>query len=521
MSNVIQRKAKVKEVRDWATEFGYIRNTVEQSSNGDESSFASENYFASYSKGLPHHSSGSNAGEVNAAAFEALVAATQSGRNEDYERIPLGLPSNNRKLTNPQAGWNFDLQGGDPQQFLMPPAPKFSSAESAAEMVELYWMALARDVCFNDYATNPIIAKGIADLNNMSDYHGTGPANGSVNAGNIFRGFTEGDLKGPFISQFLLMDIPYGTLCISQRQKTAVPNRDYMTAYSHWLDVQNGRDTTLPFDPCKTLASDAGFFSPARSYIKNLRDLATYVHYDALYEGYLNACLILLGMGAPLDKGNPYKNSATQSGFGTFGGPHILSLVTEVATRALKAVWHQKWNVHRRLRPEAFGGRIHQYKTGGKKYPIHADLLNADALTETFTKFSSYLLPQAFAEGSPTHPAYGAGHATVAGACVTILKAWFDESYVIPDPVIPKCDGTGLITDPSGELLTVGGELNKVAANVSIGRNAGGVHYWTDYANSLRLGEEIAISLLREQKMTYHEVGHFTLHKFDCNTITI
>ena len=45
-------------------------------------------------------------------------------------------------------------------------------------------------------------------------------------------------------------------------------------------------------------------------------------------------------------------------------------------------------------------------------------------------------------EGCPTHPSYGAGHATVAAACVTILKAWFDESFVFPNPVVP--DGLGL-----------------------------------------------------------------------------
>ena len=31
------------------------------------------------------------------------------------------------------------------------------------------------------------------------------------------------------------------------------------------------------------------------------RDLATYVHFDALYEAYLNACMILLAMGTPSD----------------------------------------------------------------------------------------------------------------------------------------------------------------------------------------------------------------------------
>ena len=39
------------------------------------------------------------------------------------------------------------------------------------------------------------------------------------------------------------------------------------------------------------------------------------------------------------------------------------------------------------------------------------------------------------------HPAYGAGHATVAGACVTILKAFFDTSAVLA-----KTSSTGAVT---------------------------------------------------------------------------
>ena len=38
------------------------------------------------------------------------------------------------------------------------------------------------------------------------------------------------------------------------------------------------------------------------------------------------------------------------------------------------------------------------------------------------------------------HLAYGAGHGTVAGACVKILKAWFDENAVIADPVQANVD---------------------------------------------------------------------------------
>jgi hypothetical protein len=228
-------------------------------------------------------------------------------------------------------------------------------------------------------------------------------------------------------------------------------------------------------------------------------------------------------MNAARDSGNPYIDSNTQWGFGTFGSPHILCLVTEVVSRALKAMWFQKWNVHRRMRPETFGGRIHNHITGRAHYPIDEEILNSDAVEEVCNKYGTYLLPQAFPEGSPTHPAYGAGHAVIAGACVTILKAWFDESFVIPDPLVPNEDGTALASyqgDDAGA-MTVGGELNKLVANISIGRNGAGVHWRTDYTASVKLGEALAISVLEEQVNCYNEDYSFALTKFDGTTITI
>ena len=225
-------------------------------------------------------------------------------------------------------------------------------------------------------------------------------------------------------------------------------------------------------------------------------------------------------MGAPLDPGNPYVGAVCQDGFGTFGGPHILSLVTEVATRALKAVWYQKWSVHRRLRPEALAGLVHLTRTGAATYPVSAEILNAPIADRVFTKHGTYLLPMAFPEGSPTHPSYGAGHATVAGACVTILKAWFDESFVLSSPVVTDADGL-LLLPYSGPDLTVGNELNKLAANVAIGRNAAGVHYRSDYSESLLLGESIALEILKEQASTYNELFSFRVTKFDGSTVVI
>jgi hypothetical protein len=399
------------------------------------------------------------------------------------------------------------MEGPDSHHMTMRPAPTIASREAASELAELYWMALARDVHFLDYGSDTTIAAAVADLSKFHDFRG--PKNGgAVTADTIFRGSMPGDLAGPYLSQFLWLDIPMGALSIPQTMGTVPAGVDYLTSFSDWLTVQNGL-------PPVSYALDQ-----TPRYIRNLRDLGEWVHVDALYQAYHQACLILLGMHAPFDAGNPYTASHTQAGFGTFGGPHILSLVTEVATRALKAVWYQKWFVHRRLRPEAFGGLVHNTMTGAANYPVNTEVLNSAALDEVFSKHGTYLLPIAAPEGCPTHPSYGAGHGTVAGACVTILKAWFNESFVLPSPVVPNADGTALQTY-AGPDLTVGNELNKLAANVAIGRNALGFHYRSEYWESLKLGEQVAIGILEENKACYNEGGSFSFTKFDGTAITI
>ncbi len=487
--------------------------------NGDEALFP--NRIGNYSKGLPHNS----LGEVHLTAYDALIHALSAGLPDDFEAIPLGCPdpARQRKFVNPQAGLAFDLQGTDSHQLAIPPAPAFGSGEEAGEMVELYWMALARDIPFTEYDTSPTTRAVTAELSRISDFRGP-KVGGQVTTGTLFRGFTPGDLVGPYISQFLLKTVTFGAEEIIQQTRTVLPGIDYMTQYADWLDIQNG---------CTPQQSNQ--FDPTRRFIRNGRDLAAYVHVDVLFQAYFNACLILLEMGAPLNRGNPYNHSGTQVGFGTFGGPHVKALVAEVATRALKAVWYEKWFVHRRLRPEEFGGRVHNHLTGAANYPIHPDALDSQAVQEVFRRNGTYLLPQAYPEGSPLHPSYGAGHATVAGACVTILKAFFDESSLIQDPVVPSPDppahalgggahGLSLVpyAGPGANSLTVGGELNKLGANISTGRNFAGIHWRADYVESLKLGEAVAISIIRDQRATYNEdFGGFTFTKFDGTTVTV
>lgn len=277
------------------------------------------------------------------------------------------------------------------------------------------------------------------------------------------------------------------------------------------MNIQNGQP-----------ASVGNTIDPAVRFLRNGRDLGEWVHRDFQPQGYLDACLILLGFGpGAFDASNPYLTSVTQAGGTTFGSVHIVDFMTRAARTAAEAAWFQKWLVHRRLRPEEFGGRVHNDLTKAASYPIHKDLLNSAVLPTIFSKFGTYLLPMAYPEGCPAFSAYPEGHSSVAGACVTMLKAFFNESFVIANPVEASNDGLSLLPY-TGPPLTVGGELNKLAANVGIGRDAAGVHWRTDAIEGLKLGEGIAISIMRDYRGTYTEdFKGFSLTKFDGTTVTI
>ena len=92
---------------------------------------------------------------------------------------------------------------------------------------------------------------------------------------------------------------------------------------------------------------------------------------------------------------------------------------------------------------------------------------------------------------------------------------------MIPDPVEATADGTDL-DDWTGEDLTVGGEINKLANNVSLGRDTAGVHYRSDGIDGITAGEQVAIGILRDYSRTYNEsFDGFTLTRFDGQRIRI
>ena len=470
--------------------------------NGDELRY--DSFIGNYTKGMPHD----GLGEVDPSVYHLYLRAIKTGDRELLDQIATPGDITLRNIENI---WSIDYLGPDSHQRYLKPAPAFASAEQAGEFAELYWQAVTRDVPFTDYHTHPKIQAAADDLSALSDFRGP-KSGGRVTPDTLFRGGVPGDLTGPHVSQFLYMDIPYGALSVPQRILTSPPGTDYVVDYDDWLRQQNG------FVQTKKLVD------PVHRYIRSGRDLGEYSGRDFLYQPYLNAALILTrSLRAPFDPNNPYikPHNPSQHGHNTFGAHHLYHLVVRIANIAQKHAWYHKWGVQRRLRPEAFGGRVHNHAVGAKSYPIHDDLLNSVALQEIYSLQGSYLLGQQYPEGVPPHPAYPAGHATIAGACATMLKAAMDEEWEIPSPVMANADGTAL-QSYVGEPLTVGHELNKLAANVSIGRDAAGVHWRSDSIEGMLLGEAIAIDVLRDLRFGYYEeFDGFNLTKFDGTKITI
>lgn len=477
--------------------------------NGDPALYPDKG--GTYTKGLPHD----DFGRVNLAAFATFTKALNSGKFSDFQNIITG---GTRTLNGPQGGLAFDLEALDNVQFgqpQVPPAPTTASDQNATELLEHYWAALLRDVAFTDYETNAVAIAAAAELSSQPTYFG--PRSGTTVTPNLlFRGAFPGETLGPYISQFFIKPTALGAQPISQQMITYLPDIDYMANFADWLTVQNG-DVTGLLDQV----------APDLVYRRNGRDLAAFTHIDVLYQAYFVAYLVLTTIGAPLNPGNPYIGSKSENGFGTFGAPDFASTLAEVATKALNACWYQKWFVHLRPRPESIGGIVQLIKNGQSSetdVTLSDVILNSVGLQQSFEKYGTWLLSQAYPEGSPTHPAYPTGHGAVGGACITILKFFYDGNHVIADPQVPADDGLSLLdyTGSDAGELTVNGELNKLGHNVSFGHGThAGIHWRSDTDTSLLLGEAVALSFLRDRARTYNEPFTVELQKFDGTTATI
>src|SRR6185436_11334928 len=385
------RKQRAREVRYNAADLAHDRPHPRHVSSGDEFRLRRTNAVTnipsllnSFTKGFEHDLNGFI---KNNAHFEAFIRAADIGDIDQITSLDLNanttwlskiardVPALTRGWESMGSGQTFDLEGRDAQAITIPPAPLIDSDELCAEMAELYWMALCRDVKFTEFMGNATVIAAVNHMNGLDwiknrrirglkeferdrkrgFFENPAPAQ-AFNPSNIFRGNIIGADIGFYISQFLYVGnmsqglsgigftedqgiIQYGSITIDQRVRIATPELDYMTTWEQWMDVQNAADLRM-LETYVNAGNTANNRDTGYRFILTPRDLATYVHYDQLHEAYFNACIIMLNKRVPFDPGIPFRDADSidkQIGFATFGGPHILTLVSEVATRALKA----------------------------------------------------------------------------------------------------------------------------------------------------------------------------------------
>src|SRR5688572_15297415 len=286
--------------------FLYRRNTAiankinigELPDNGDRARY--NDFSALHSKALRHDA----LGVPNKLSYQSLIDALETDTQNNFlalQNVIVGTPGGgpNSRLNGPATSFAFDLEGVDSHAYTIPPpAPAVRTAQTATEQVEHYWGSLLRDVQFTEYGSNPLVAEAVADLNSRSFIAGGGANQWAlpVTPQNLFRGrvfANDGNVKGPYVSQFMLQPTFFGAQELTQRYQTFLPNQSFLTDAVSYQNVQNGGASGEP-------VKDGTF-----RFIRNGRDLTAYTRVDVLYQAYFAAFLVLAGLGARTTAGNP------------------------------------------------------------------------------------------------------------------------------------------------------------------------------------------------------------------------
>lgn len=465
--------------------------------------------------------------------YDDFVEALENeGSFDDFD-------SGERKLVAPHAARHFPTDGMDSWMGTMPTPPSFDSDMFSAELAEVYWMEQFRDVTLGHFDDETALFGAYEEDAKMirGDPYNLDPE--WIDIENPFRGVSEGAHTGPYLTQFLLQEAELGNVPIDPRVRPFSEGSDqYRTNdVGQRNDMIVGEGTSAKNYNHSGAEPGDGKVFPDRElaeerWITTGRDLASYVRVDPAYVPYVIPTLQLFDWGADFDSGLPYIDDDTALSYINYGGVGLLDLLARVTRNALNAAWYQKWLVHRRVRPLTASTTISR----GDPDDVMSDLVfesNVYDETEVETAYYNntvHYLSVAYTEGAPAHPAYPSGHSTIAGACSTVLKTFFEDSNLLDLPhfetlYVPDGDGGRQELDESDtETLTVHGEIEKLAENLGMGRIWAGVHYPTDHIYGVKLGEQVAIATLLNElvddlEQSYAPIENLTYTPFDPDAI--
>ena len=326
-------------------------------------------FSGSYSKALLHD----GLGVPNAASWLSLKNALTTGellRLRQHHRVgrPAGGPT--PSLNGPQGALAFDLEGLDSHATVIPPAPRVASAQTAAEAGRaLLGCSAGRRAVYRILVEFPggagrggheqSVVPQKQSANNQFPFPVT--TRRICSAGSSFLATVTS--RAVRLAVYGLSRPSSARQPLSQQYQTFLPvgggGSEFMTSVER-----------VPTDPKRwRLGPPIGLSIPHSVSSGMVETSPRIPTSDVLYQAYFVAFLVLAGMGAPPNPGNPYIGSRTEKAFGTLGGPDAAGTVAEMATRALKAAWFHKWIKDLRMRPEEYGALVQAKLTNTTPVP--------------------------------------------------------------------------------------------------------------------------------------------------------
>lgn len=404
-------------------------------------------------------------GHDAAALGRALTILTPAERTAAIAAVPL---YGTRKLVNPSAGWGevpSDAPGvGVP--------PEDESLQTAEELAELAGLQLLADQEVGGIAQHPDAQRLCDTLLALG-----GTCLVEPRPGGLFR-INKARMGGRLSSLFAA---GYPTGWGERGTYWPYARQGIYGDWPHtWNELQAGR---IPMPQALGAPIQLGTFRSWASLVDQDPPctLPELIGRDLLARG-----TFLSARFAP---------RRTEAGFVDYGGACWLqTAIAEACNRAMHECWRLKW-VHRRQRPEELWPRA----VSGK---LHPDFLrHAGWLVE---RIGGYL-PMLYAGGSPIHPDWPSGHAVLAGAGFTILKAAFADQ--------PFSSAS------SGSLHR---ELDLAAWLMAFGRSAAGIHTRSSLIAGLMLGQHHALRILTVQTLTSTQpLGDTVILGFDGQLVTV
>ena len=439
--------------------------------------------------------------------------------------MSFGLETHQNGLRVIDGGRRPDTPAGFHLQ--LPAAPRMGPAELAAELAELYALALVRDLPFEllqdphceiwiDASTHFTLHELLCELRSLSWFNDQalpfpGPVqtvlcsrtvcgdadqrrglrlngDGQLTLRSLFRGVVAH--RGPQIrlSTLHVTDRP----SCAETEPSTPPEADApMSQWLGWIERCSGASLV-----------QRGHAGQGQEAITTPRALVARLNSSHPGRIYFNAALRLLGRRAPLDPG---LEAALP---GAVSAQSLLSMMAECAERAYTAAMRMQGRADRLSRPAVTAARItallaREDQLGDSTSELAACAGELAGKTPHLLHWVDRMnraqrgprgegpdlhLPSLH-DDRPSHRADHVAKAVVAGALSTLLKAVFDS----------RRHARLRMVGSQGAGIDIGAEADRLAADVALARSVSGTFFQAENYRDLRLGEAIACHVLRRR----------------------